>query len=182
VIIILQDAIVGEKQSGTAAWVLSKPVSRPAFIVSKIIPNAIGVLVTMVLIPGAVAYAQIALATGTAIPPLQFIAAQGILWLNLIFYLTLTLMLGTLFNHRGPVIGLALAFLFGQQYLVGLVPALIKVLPYTLALPIDENFNAIAASVMLGQAPHSWLPAVSSAVLAVVFVAVSIWKFNQEEF
>ncbi|MFX1538102.1 MAG: ABC transporter permease subunit, partial [Promethearchaeota archaeon] len=35
-VIFAQDVIVGEKKSGTAAWVLSKPVSRTAFILSKL--------------------------------------------------------------------------------------------------------------------------------------------------
>lgn len=58
VVIILQDAIVGEVEKGTAAWVLSKPVSREAFVLAKLIPNAVGVLVSMVLLPGLAAYAQ----------------------------------------------------------------------------------------------------------------------------
>jgi ABC-2 type transport system permease protein len=32
VAIVMQEAIVGEKRSGTAAWVLSKPASRQAFM------------------------------------------------------------------------------------------------------------------------------------------------------
>jgi len=55
-IIIAQDAIIGERQSGTAAWVLSKPVSRPAFILSKLVAGAIGLLVTGIVIQGVVAY------------------------------------------------------------------------------------------------------------------------------
>ncbi len=56
VVIIMQGVVVGEKKSGTAAWVLSKPVTRPAFILSKVIANSLGVLVTMVVLPGIVAY------------------------------------------------------------------------------------------------------------------------------
>src|SRR5664279_732183 len=33
--IVMQSALIGEKKSGTAAWVLSKPVSRSAFVLSK---------------------------------------------------------------------------------------------------------------------------------------------------
>ena len=55
IIIIMQDSIVGEKESGTAAWVLSKPVSRSAFVISKLVANLLGVLVTMVLLPAIVA-------------------------------------------------------------------------------------------------------------------------------
>ena len=51
VIVITQDAVIGEKQSGTAAWILSAPVSRSAFILAKLVANGIGFLVTIV--PGA---------------------------------------------------------------------------------------------------------------------------------
>src|SRR5512136_1152441 len=47
VVILGQGTMIDEKQAGTAAWVLSKPISRPAFILSKVISNSIGVLVTM---------------------------------------------------------------------------------------------------------------------------------------
>ena len=62
VIIIAQSAIVGEKQSGTAEWIFSNPVSRPAFILSKLIAICIGVFVTVVVLQGAVAYVPLGLA------------------------------------------------------------------------------------------------------------------------
>ena len=95
VIIILQDAIIGEKESGTAAWVLSKPVSRTAFVVAKLIAHSVGVLVTMTLLPGLVAYLQLSLAGDTWLNPLAFVGGMGIVWLYQMFFLTLTLMLGT---------------------------------------------------------------------------------------
>ena len=33
--VLMQDEIISEKQSGTADWILSKPVARSAFILSK---------------------------------------------------------------------------------------------------------------------------------------------------
>src|SRR5215212_1877758 len=42
VVTTAQGAIVREKQLGTAAWVLSKPVSRSAFILAKFIAYAVG--------------------------------------------------------------------------------------------------------------------------------------------
>ena len=62
VAILMQEAIVGEKRSGTAAWVLSKPASRPAFILSKLVPNAVGVIATMIAIPSVFLFLQITLA------------------------------------------------------------------------------------------------------------------------
>src|SRR4030042_2782421 len=42
VIIIMQDALVGEKREGTAAWELCKPVSRPALVLSKVVAHSVG--------------------------------------------------------------------------------------------------------------------------------------------
>ena len=41
---LAQDSILGEGHSGTAAWVLSKPLRRPAFILAKLIANGLGLL------------------------------------------------------------------------------------------------------------------------------------------
>ena len=58
-IIAGQDSIIGERQAGTAAWVLSKPVSRLAFILSKLAASTIGMLIIAVVIQGMVAYIQL---------------------------------------------------------------------------------------------------------------------------
>ena len=65
VIVIGQDTIIGEKQSGTAAWVLSAPVSRSAFIMAKLLANTIGFFVTIIVVQGLVAYVQLSLSDGS---------------------------------------------------------------------------------------------------------------------
>ena len=114
VAIIMQEAIVGERRSGTAAWVLSKPASREAFMLSKLVPNAVGVLATMIVIPSTVLVLQMSLA-GIEVSVPRFALGALVAALNLMFFLTLTLMLGTLFESAGPVIAIPLAFAFGQQ-------------------------------------------------------------------
>ena len=182
VIIIMQDAVVGEKQTGTAAWILSKPVSRAAFILSKFFPNLLGMLVTMLAIPGIGVYILWRIYLGNPVGPAAFLAGMLLLALNLIFFQTLTLMLGAFFNHRGPVIGLSLAFLFLQQYLIGMIPILAYVLPYTIVLPTNGGANSIFFSVVTGAEPFSWLPVIATSILSVLFIASGIWRFGREEF
>ena len=67
-IIMGQDAIQVERASGTAAWVLSKPLRRPAFILAKLITYAVGFLVTWFILPGAVAYLELAVIARTYLP------------------------------------------------------------------------------------------------------------------
>jgi ABC-2 type transport system permease protein len=180
VVIILQDALVGEKESGTAAWVLSKPVSRVSFVISKLFANTLGVLVTMILLPGLIAFLQISLASGGLLPPLHFLAGQAVLGINLLLYLSLTLMLGTFFSHRGPVIGIPLALVFGQQMLLN-IPGAIYVLPWSLAVPVDDSAGSIASALMRGNSPALWSPLYAALILIVVFAFVGLWRFEKEE-
>jgi ABC-2 type transport system permease protein len=182
IIIIMQDVVVGEKEMGTGAWILSKPVSRQAFILSKWIANSVGVLVTMLLIPGIVAYLMFYLRFGSWINSLDFLTAWGILLVDLLYYLTLTLMLGTFFRHRGPVIGIPLALAFGQQMIFGLLPALSYVLPWVLAIPAGFFDTSIAASFILGSKPVSMLPFYITLGSIIIFLPLSLWRFEKEDF
>ena len=61
VMIVMQRVLVREKNSGTAAWVLSKPVTRTAFVVSRLVVNTIAILLTSVLVPGLIFYITLGL-------------------------------------------------------------------------------------------------------------------------
>ncbi len=84
--IIVQGAFVGEKRSGTAAWVLSKPVTRIAFVVSQLVGNTIGVLVTAVLVPGVLVYVTLgAISELGWLPLLDFLVGLGVIALSTFF-------------------------------------------------------------------------------------------------
>jgi ABC-2 type transport system permease protein len=175
-IILAQDEIIREKQSGTAAWALSKPVTRPAFILSKLVSNVIGALVVIVGLPAVVAYGEVFLNTGTALPVLPFIASLGILMTGLIFFLTLTIMLGTIFEQRGPVLGIAVGVFLGGMIFSYFLPQIGFVLPV--------NIRDIAGAVVMQQ-PLPVLAIsqlVCTGLLSLVFTFVAIWRFGREEF
>lgn len=181
IIIMMQGAIVGEKQSGTAAWVLSKPVSRVAYILSKLAPNALGMGVTMALFPAIGAFIQFRLAhIDVALG--NFVLGWLVLVLHLAFFLAFTVMLGAIFNSWGAVIGIALGLLFGQQYLIGMLPFLAYVLPWPLVMPVNDNIaGAIAPTLMLGQMPAPFSPVIVVLLATVACVFVAIWKFEKQE-
>jgi ABC-2 type transport system permease protein len=180
--VVMQAAVVGEKRSGTAAWVLSKPATRAAFIVAKLGGNAAGFLVASTLVPGLVAFAELSLLVPATLDPGRFAAAIGVLMVHQLFYLALTLMLGTVFNGWGPVIAIPIAFSMAQQTLLGLVPGLLPVLPWTLFAPLGNAQPSITGALILGGTPASWLPLPAACVLAAVFVAIALWRFSREEF
>jgi ABC-2 type transport system permease protein len=183
VVIIMQDALVGEKREGTAAWVLSKPVTRFAFVLSKVVSNSVGVIATMVIVPGLVGYAVLYFTKHFTVNPLDLLLALGVIFVSHFYFLSLTLMLGTLFNSRGPVIGIPLAILFLQQNLIGMLPALRFVLPWTLIFPMGNNSSPVI-SLMLGT-PVQSENLISLAIVAAestIFVLVALWRFSREEF
>lgn len=181
VIVIAQGTIISEKQSGTAAWILSAPVSRESFILSKLFANALGFLVTVIVLQGAIAYLQLSLYGSSLLPIGPFLAVMGLFGLYLLFYLALTLMLGTFFNARGPVLGIAIGVAIASMrgiggLLSGYAPWLAKILP--------EALPTLADAIVTGRPlAADWpISIVITALYLGLFVAIAIWRFRQEEF
>ncbi len=181
VVILGQDTIIDEKKSGTAAWILSKPISRSAFVLAKFFSHALGVGVTMVLIQGAIAYAQIAARTGQRPALLAWLGALALLYLFLLYFLALTLMLGTFFSARGPVVGIPLALLFGYQLFTGALPQLAYVPPYLLTISLGPTHPAVALQLLAGKPLDSPLPIVLTVACIALFIGVAVWRFRREE-
>lgn len=175
-IIVMQGVIVGDKESGIAGWLLSKPVSRPAYILSKFTANTVGLLVTAVLIPGVIAYPLISLLfAGSWLSPVNVAAGIGILAIEVLFYISLTLMLGTFFNHRGVVLAIPLGLVFLQQPLLALLKPLFYVAPYSLS-------TVLAGTVAFGESLPFTAPIIATVGWSIAFVALAIWRFSREEF
>jgi len=180
VMVLSQGLVVNEKKFGTAAWLLSNPVSRSSFLTSKLIGHGWAMFAILIAVPSLVAYLQIALKAGIYYNPLPFIYAIGVICLFLLLFLALELMLGTLFNSTGPVIGIPIAFLIGMsilpQILGNLAPWLISILPFRL--------TELALVILLRQSlPADWyFPLISTGVLVVICIAVAIFRFAKEEF
>ena len=175
-IIMGQDAILGERLSGTAAWVLSKPLRRPAFILAKLIAYGLGLLATWVVLPGAVAYLEFAVLGKVHLPIPGFAAALGLAYLNLIFYLTLVLMLATLFQGRGPVLGIAIFVLWGWM-ITPLGVVLADVMPWRLLMDLGQT-----EAILQGQPLPTAAPIIATALWCVLFTGVAIWRMGREEF
>ena len=179
VAILMQESIVGEQRSGTAAWVHSKPVSRPAFILAKLLPNAVGVLGTMILIPSIVFVIHLVLG-GIDVSAPRFFLGASVAGLNLLFYLTLTLMLGTLFETAGPVIAIPLAVAFGQQLIIG-IPGAGSVLPWALVVPAAGGDSSVVGAIISGLPVTAVGAVVSTAMASVTFTIIAFWKWNRTE-
>ena len=175
-IILAQDEIIQEKQSGTAAWILSKPVSRSAFVLTKLLSNFVGGLIIITGLTGAVAYLELYLAAEQALPVLPYLMGMGVILLTLTFYLSLVIMLGTIFEQRGAVLGIAVGVLMGGLIASQFIPLVSYFLPV--------NMPNIALALMQGQP----LPTIAISELvtvgawSILFTLVALLRFRLEEF
>ena len=174
VIVAMQDSIIEENQMGTAAWVLSKPVSRTAFVVAKFVAAVVGTLLLMILPSALAAYGLFWLYQPGAFTWTHFASMIGVVTLHALFYLTLTLLMGTLTNRRGILLAVTLGSLLGG----GMVPikALVQISPWQLqqvgmmmlyGLPLDS-----LGTMMIG----------ATAVWSLLFLITAVWRFERIEF
>ena len=176
-VLVTQGAIVGERRSGTAAWVLTKPTTRKAMVLSKLVAITGSFLLLSLVVPSAVLLLQLRVLWGVLPGPVHFAEAVGIVALHQLFYIALTLLFGTLLQSRGAVAGASLGFWISGNILPNLVPKwVVAALPWTL--------TSAAGSIALWRPVPLplWQPVLASLVLTALFVVVAMWRFEREEF
>jgi ABC-2 type transport system permease protein len=175
-IILCQGMIVDEKISGTGEWVLSKPLSRPAFLLAKLIGNGMGILAILVGLQSLVAYGLIWLKMGFPFPIGPFLLGVAIMAMHVLFYLALTMLLGVFAQNRGLVLAVPLGVLLGGALISGFTGNLAFIMPW----PVAD----LLPPLVLGRElpPIAYLPFVMTGVWTLVFIGVSLWKFEQVEF
>lgn len=182
VMIIMQRVLVREKQSGTAAWVLSKPVTRTAFVVSRLVVNSIAILLTSVVVPGVIFYVTLGLFSDLGwLSPFGFIAALLMVTLHTFYWIALVLTMGTLLESSSGVIAVPMALFFTFWMGTNLLPDLVYISPLLLTFS-PGSMNSLFTSFMTGGPVFSWLPLITTIVSCVIFVAIAIWRFNRQEF
>jgi ABC-2 type transport system permease protein len=176
VIILAQDEIIQEVQTGTAAWILSKPTARQSFILTKLLSNVVGALIFIVALPAVIFLGEVYLDTHQAVNVMPFLAALGVFMLSLLFYISLVIMLGVLFESRGPVLGISFGLVLAGLALAGFIPQISYILPVSM----DKVTQLIVLGVPL---PTMFISEIiSAAVLSIVFILVALWRFQRREF
>jgi len=178
VIILTQSDVVGEKQSGTAEWVLSSPLSRESFLLSKLVANSAWVFAIMVFLHGVVFNLMLVAFGLPTVPVLNMAAGLTINFLHLLFWLTLALMLGATFQSRGPVLGVSVAFLLLQDFVMQLAA---RYAPWVIPL-LPKSLMVQGLQLAQGGGLASIVPAIAVALWSIVFTAAAIWRFRLEEF
>lgn len=170
-----QGAIIGEKQRGTAAWVLSKPASRRAFVLAKLAVHFRWLLTVTLLLPAVVFYVLLTAVSTAPPPPLAFIGGVGILSLGLLFYLSLSLLLGTVFESRGALAGCVFGFMVAGFLLANYATWLTAGFPW---LFFQSGYNLVKH----GSIPLYGLVAIpATAIWILLFVFLALRRFERAE-
>jgi ABC-2 type transport system permease protein len=174
IIFIVHNTILYEKQSGITSWILSKPVSRPAYVLAKFLGNYLGLIFTIVLIPGIIAYLLLSFGfLGELLNP-SFLVGFGLLMLETAFYASFTLMLSTLFRQQVTVLAVAVGFFLSQQILTALFPPIVSLLPFALSGVIFTPFA-------LSQQLPIILPIILTSLYCLAAILFAVWRFKKEE-
>jgi ABC-2 type transport system permease protein len=174
VIILTHDLIISEKESGTAEWVLSKPLSRKAFVLSKLGASLMGITLIMVLLQGFLLFGVAGLFHGE-IDLIPFLKGLGVIWLICLFYITFVIFLGTVVSTRGAVLGIAFLFFLAGNLIPMLYAESYYIMPWKLSK------IAFSFSVSLAWSAKMMIPIVMTAVWSLLFIAGALWRIERME-
>ena len=144
-LLITMGAVVQEKERGTAAIMLVKPLSRGAFLLSKFISISLTLVISLLVAGLGAYYYTLFLFNATDIG--AWAALSGLLLVQFMVIIAITLLFSTLVRSQAAAAGLAVGVLL-LSAIVGVVPTIAKYLPGQLL-----NWGG---SIMLGQPQPAW--------------------------
>ena len=121
-IVLTAGMLVREREAGTAQWVLTKPVSRVSYGLAKWAANSVGVILALIVVPGAIALGSFAALYH--VPGWSWtdqLLAVGLVAVHAVVVVALMLVLGSIFTSIAPVIAVALGVSAGPMILAPLV-------------------------------------------------------------
>ena len=159
-ILLAMGTVAGEKQRGTAGLVLTKPVTRTAFLVAKFAALSITLAIAMVLgCAGSYLYTYLLFG---AVPVVGFFVFSLMLTLSVLVYAALTFLGSTVLRSALPAAaGLAV---FAGTAALGAVPGIGDVMP--------SGLYPAARAAALGL-PGESVPAPVAANVAVIVLALA---------
>lgn len=169
-IIIFGGMISGEKKSGTAVLVLTKPLSRTSFVLAKFV-SGLALFVSTVAL-GTLATWGVTLATFGEAPAEKLLVSTG-LWLLLgVLFLGVMTLFSSMVNSQAGAAGLGILVMVVLSLLAMWGPAL----DYSPA-----GMMSAAVSYLLGRDPSLLWPSITTAVMTVLAVAGGALAFNKRE-
>jgi hypothetical protein len=172
-VILTQGLLLDDQRSGLTEWLLSKPLSRPALVVAKLVGHGSGLLASVVLVPWVAVYALLSVAAGEPWPVGRFVATVGLVGVFVVFHIALVLALSALTGSRGAVLAVPLALLVGADLVVTAAPWTADAMPYLT--------GRVAAALLATGEMAAVGPPLAAAAAAVALAAVAVWRFARQE-
>lgn len=171
-ILLAMSAIARERERGTAALVLSKPVSRPAFLASKFTALLVTLGVSIV-VGGLADYAYTAALFSTLSVP-GFLACCAFILVGIVVFASVTFLASTLIGSTLPAAGVGLG-VYILMSIASIAPRLNHILPAGLEVP--------AHALALGQTPpHVWTSLGFNLLWIAACLVASWFSFRSQEF
>jgi len=170
-ILLAMGSVAVEKERGTAAMLLTKPLSRGAFLAAKLAAIG-GTLLVATVLAGIGAYAYTAVLFSA--PPLAGYAAMcGLVFLTLLTYASLTFLGSTLTRSSIAAAGIGIAAM--------VVLAVLSALP-TVGSWAPGNLNDPAMALALGSEVHGLVPPLLATAALIAASYGAAWlSFRHQE-
>lgn len=176
VIILTHSQVYGEKQSGVTAWILSKPVSRQAYLMAKFAADLVGILLIMVLLPLGVSYV---IASQEIDVGSEYLLAMGLIVLLVLFYQSFTLMMSVMGQSSEVVLGISLGMLLTGMILKGVLTKVLGDLIFATPWMLPDAIGIVVQGNALPDNMYITLAAVP--VLVLICLGVMTWQFQRQE-
>lgn len=168
-ILIAMGAIASERERGTAAMVLCKPVGRGTFVIAKLVGLS-GTVVVGLALGGLACYGYTSLLFGE-VSGSAFLALNLLVGLFFMACLSVILLCSSLFKSQLAAGGLALALIIGQV----IMSAIPRIGDYTPGRLVSWGTGIVA-----GNAPGAWSAVAASLGIIVVCLFLS-WRILQRQ-
>jgi ABC-2 type transport system permease protein len=170
-VLLAMGSVASEKESGTAAFVLTKPATRLAFLTAKF-SGLVTTLAAAVVASGAGAYLYTAVLFSTPSAP-GFGAACLVLLLSLLVVAAVTFLGSTLVRSSIPAAGIGLAAI--------VVGATVASIPHAGRFS-PFGLGTFANELGAGRTPADWgWPIVANVAIVVAALAASWLAFRRQE-
>jgi ABC-2 type transport system permease protein len=170
-ILVTMGSVAAEKERGTAAFLLTKPISRGAFVLAKVV--AIGTLLALALaVGGALCWIYTAILF-EPLPAAMFAGAVALIWLSLAVFAAFTF-LASVTTRSGLVAG---GIGFAAFLLVGILSALPGIGPY-----MPTSLWGAAITLALGTTPEPLVgPVLANVAVIGAALGLAWWSFRRQE-
>jgi ABC-2 type transport system permease protein len=170
-ILVAMGAVAGEKDQGTAAFLLTKPLSRGSFLAAKVV--AIGVLLALgIAVAGLLCWVYTAIIF-EPLPIGGYAAAMVLVWLSLADIAAITFLASV--TARSSIVAGGVGL--GALVLAGVLGALPGIGPY-----LPTSLWGAADQLGLGTVPDPLIgPILMAVAIACVVLGLAGWSFRRQE-